>query len=108
MTELTREQIVEARRVKFEEYYTGAFFKGDKEASSKWLARCEFSGGYLYAEPSDAWKAWNAALDSLEIELPEKQHVPTGFYGAGEAMSFNDGIDSCRDAIEAQGVKVKP
>lgn len=52
---------------------------------------------FLQAAKILHWRIWNAALDSVVIKLPEFAFD----------YSYNDGIDACREAIEAAGLKVK-
>lgn len=52
---------------------------------------------YVYS----AWLAWNAALDSLVIELP-------GSFMPGEAQHPCIEVPDIIEAIEAAGLKVKP
>lgn len=58
-------------------------------------------GGYIMADTAEAWEAWNAALDSVEIELPEDRSL-----SASDDPWFVR--DICKGAIEAAGLKVKP
>lgn len=55
----------------------------------------------FYAElpTRDKWGAWNAALDSVVIELPQDNYYE-------DAASV--ALDDCRHAIESAGLKVKP
>lgn len=54
-----------------------------------------------------AFEAWQASREALVIELPEER-VARG-YGeqVADALGFNDGVEYCREAIEAAGVRVK-
>ena len=47
---------------------------------------------------------WDAALDSIEIELPSCFEV----YGEYSAETARMATDCCAEAIEAAGLKVKP
>lgn len=56
---------------------------------------------------SQGWAefVWNAAIDSVVVELPGKfaDSAPYACYEGG----WNDGIDEAKDAIHAAGVKTK-
>ena len=54
------------------------------------------SGMTKFKDTAEA--AWNAALDSIEIELPEDNYLE-------DAASV--ALDDCRDAIESAGLRVK-
>lgn len=64
---------------------------------------CPHLNGQLIYEDwnvQSAWAAWNAALDSLEIELPTARDV------SHDEKAVRT-IEDCRAAIEACGLKVK-
>lgn len=55
------------------------------------------------------WQAWQASRTAVVVELPAERrirHMPT----PDENSSYNEALENCRDAIEAQGlnVEVKP
>lgn len=51
------------------------------------------------------WVTWNAALDSVVIELPNQLHAkPYACYEGG----WNDALLETADLIEGMGLKVKP
>lgn len=54
---------------------------------------------YAYSRTENAWRIWNAALDSVEIELPQPW---TEAFMKSESM-----LQDCKFAIEACGLKVK-
>lgn len=82
------DKIMEARRVKFEAYI------GDS-GSLYFL-----NGEYFSWETNRAWKTWNAAIDSLIVDLPiEVTNVTNKHYEAGR--------DDVLQAIHAAGVKTK-
>lgn len=60
---------------------------------------------YAYERTDLAWQAWQASREALVIELPAE--VTREHYNdESMANGFNDGVESCRDAIEARGVRV--
>jgi hypothetical protein len=70
-------------------------------------------------EDCKAWElAWNASRAALVIELPPVRPEPTSsgdeLKADGEAAAWNIWVGEklakadCREAIEAQGLKVKP
>lgn len=87
--------------------------KAFEEAASKYqsdnnLAPADFStfdGQYLVPALNAAWWAWNAALDSVVIELPNQLHAkPYVCYEGG----WNDALLETSGLIEGMGLKVKP
>lgn len=58
--------------------------------------------GYVFGDINSAWWAFNAALDAVEIDLPEKwgEYTESGFAACSA-------IDDCRDAIESTGLGLK-
>lgn len=83
------DSIIEARRAKFE----AAMDAVDKNPG-QWL-----DGQYQNQYGQAAWIGYNAALDSLVIELPSHDQ-----YFEDEARCA---VDACREAIEKAGVKTK-
>ncbi|SFQ82596.1 hypothetical protein SAMN03159489_05989 [Pseudomonas sp. NFPP07] len=54
-----------------------------------------------------AWWGWKAYRETLVVELPAERkirHLPR----IDENQSYNEALENCREAIEAQGLKVKP
>lgn len=50
--------------------------------------------------------AWQASRSTIEVNLPAERrirHMPT----PDENSSYNEALENCRDAIEAQGLKVE-
>lgn len=58
--------------------------------------------GYHGNEQQAAWEAWNAAIDSVCVELPCETGEHSE-YGRG----YDQAIDECHDAIRAAGIKTK-
>jgi len=85
--------IEEKRREGFEAWYKDNVYGGSEYLALKWLVR--EGSGYLHADPSDAWDHWNAALDSVVIELPE------------EVTLLDSNVCMVVEAIESAGLKVK-
>lgn len=86
----------EQRRAGFEEY-----MEASTPAGWAWHERDEI--GYLSASVQVKWELWNAALDSVEVELP----TAVGKCAPNE-LTYEDAVSDCRTAIEAAGLKVKP
>lgn len=104
---MNKEELLEKRRAGFEESYPAPYFV-------LWSAvLCVY-----YTPPNGAhrkkalhqynelWHAWNSALDSVEIELPNV--TVSQCITAQECRAIRCGIDMCRFEIEEQGYKVKP
>jgi hypothetical protein len=72
------------------------------------LAR-DGAGAYRYQPASMQWPAFNAALDSIVVELPpiEIGHVNDCGPSFDIGCAYNTGISECRSAIHAAGVKTK-
>ena len=61
-------------------------------------------GNYREESLNYAWWAWNAALDSVVIELPDSV-ANTGTLTSTAVLGYKR---ECREAIEAAGLKVAP
>ena len=62
---------------------------------------------YQNSVTSKAWSAWNAALDSVVIELPNPE-ISYGCMGEGMGDGWESyGAEEVREAIHAAGVKTK-
>lgn len=91
--------IQEKRRAKFEAWYQKEF---EKETGRKMVTPlCEYRMGDNYQSGTyldSCWIGWNAALDSVEVELPEPFE-----------MDDFEGYDApeVRAAIESAGVRVR-
>lgn len=80
------------------------------------LSRYGIYREYAFILTEKSWASWNAALDSVVIELPEED--PRGF-GPGDcgdgrpsfeqqlAADCNCVLRECKQAIESAGLKVK-
>lgn len=60
-------------------------------------------GYYYYLVTREAWEAWQASRESLQVELPYK-HQPK-FYSYEDGV--NTGLNICRDILISNGVKIK-
>lgn len=94
--------IMEARRKGFEEWILSSFMSdGDRDL----VLRDEF-GEYYSVGVAERWEMYNAALDSVCVELHEECKLPTSVldddYLAGWVR--NEMVSS----IERAGLKVKP
>lgn len=117
--------IQEQRRAAFEDWYVTSALANCPELTEDHARNAvkHYRGDGDYAESSslrDAWWGWNAALDSVVIELPAEPALaisaeesldmePEDF----EAMEVSHGLQcmmlrKCRTAIEAAGLKVSP
>lgn len=84
------------QRAKFEEWLELAGFD---------VRRYHHIDGYHGNEQQAAWEAWQAALDSICVELPKPfdDAPPYASYQTG----WNDAIGEIQDATHAAGVKTK-
>lgn len=87
--------IMEARRKWFEEWMAA----GAGVELRKVVAARSGDGGYALKEINIAWDGWNAALDSVCVELPQPFE--------GDDFTMYDGKEIV-EAIERAGLKVKP
>ena len=104
--------IEEKRREKFEAWYAKQFnIETGRALDPAELERLRGEEGNYRGHPSlrGKWEGWNAALDSVVIDMPSFREVRMGRpqevtqYDSG----VNHGIEICTDAIEACGLKVK-
>lgn len=73
------------------------------------------SGKYLDGTTEYAWEGFNAALDAVEIQLPERDAKGSGSpdseMGASleqyEAVAYNFALEDCRAAIEQTGLGLR-
>jgi hypothetical protein len=71
--------------------------------------------GYVFGDIDSAWWAFNAALDAVVIEFPERDAKGSGSpdseIGASleqyEAVAYNFALDDCRSAIQSTGLGLK-
>ena len=59
------------------------------------------AGSYLDYRVNDRWLAWEASREAVVIELPGDTFGRTDYEQGRDA-----GIDDCRDAVTAAGLKV--
>lgn len=52
--------------------------------------------------------AWQASREAVVVELPDSIVGARRYQHAEAAFAHKEGIDDCREAIEAQGLKVAP
>ena len=56
-------------------------------------------------------KGWQASREAVVVELPPKisaHNTAEGGFVRPEAEHYDEAIDDCREAIEAQGLRVAP
>lgn len=53
-------------------------------------------------------KGWKASREDFVVELPDPVAGACRYQHAEAAFAHKEGIDECREAIEAQGLKVTP
>lgn len=90
---------MEARREAFERKYPlldGMYWDED---------RASYAGHKLFWLYQDRWETWNAALDSICVELP--QPMPSDDPYASYEGGWNDMRSEAQDAIAAAGVPYK-
>lgn len=71
--------------------------------------------GYVFGDINAAWWAWCAALDAVEIHLPERDAKGSGSpdseMGASleqyESVAYNFALEDCRAAIEQTGLGLR-
>ena len=71
--------------------------------------------GYVFGDINAAWWAFNAGLDAVEIQLPERDAKGSGSpdseMGASleqyEAVAYNFALEDCRAAIEKTGLGLR-
>lgn len=82
---------------------SGAVFADDRYKHSPLF------GEFIYDDHSTqrCWAAWQASRAALEIELPHPHETAKRYMDAEAKFSHKEGIDECRAAIEAAGVRVK-
>lgn len=86
------DKIMDARRAKFEQWFTETY---TAHKLSPRLTNCGIvTDGYSDSRVDLCWRGYNAALDSLCVELPFETH---GNMAASEVI----------EAIHAAGVKTK-
>lgn len=86
--------IQEQRRKAFEELYYDLNCMGVQ--SRNIIFRRKTMGDYYYKAPREAWFWFNAALDSVEVELPGPSCDAQEFY-----------MRATEQAIESAGLRVK-
>ena len=100
-----------ASSVLLQEKVTQDFIKGMREGDTYSLTgfSADHARKYLTGIVSAGWMAWQESRAAIEVEWPKERSV-NGHWPEQVAsdMGFNDGVESCRDAIESLGLKVKP
>jgi hypothetical protein len=87
---MINEEIMQKRREMFEKWADGDHLD--------WLGN-DYENPYV----ESAWNGYNAALDSLVIELPLSTKRAFHEYDLG----YNAALDHCEEAIEKAGIKTK-
>ena len=98
MRDISREQFE-----KFALSSEGGLFPGH-------LAKGE-DGEYLNYAAQCYWLFWQASREAVVVELPAKisaHNTTEGGFVRPEAEHYDEAVDDCREAIEAQGLKVSP
>ena len=86
---------MEARREAFERWFTETY---TAHKLSPRMTNCGIvTDGYQDSRVDLCWRGFNAALDSICVELPK----------FGYDYARNDGIAECQDALTAAGVAYK-
>lgn len=103
------DKIQHARRAAFEEWDTKTFGSADADHSIN-----DDDGSYSDGIVDQCWRAFNAALDCVVIELPQLIGLNESFQGTpiSEMRAqnhYNQAVSKCRAAIESTnlGIKVK-
>lgn len=69
------------------------------------------TGEYQGYTVEHCWQAWQASREAVVVELPPKiswHNTTEGGFVRPEAEHYDEAIEDCRSAIEAQGLKVAP
>lgn len=82
--------------------------EGFRSTAMHSLTEKRTDGEYLSYPNFIAWWAWQASREALVIELPDPLLGALRYQHTEAAFSHKEGIDECRTAIEAAGVKVTP
>ncbi len=61
-------------------------------------------GYYYYHVTREAWEAWQASRESLEVELPSKKDCSSH---SDFDFGFNLAIDELKETLISKGVKIK-
>lgn len=101
-------QVEQKRRELFEAWLPSHYWLGEME-----IARD--GDDYAHEEVQVAWEVFNAALDAVVIELPERDTSSAGgpdsemgpSYEQVEGCGYNYALDDCRAAIESTGLGIK-
>jgi hypothetical protein len=100
------DKIKEARRVLFEAWASTSAYLG---IGSDELKR-DSSDGYEEIETHIAWLGFNAALDAVEIKLPEpisEHNTNANGFVDPAAKEYDGCLDDCRAAIESTGLGLR-
>lgn len=94
---------MDARREAFEAWDRNTF------GSDKDEQLIDDEGNYTDSIIQQCWMAWNAALDSICVELPPLLEVPADNDdpSAYDCDCYNNGIKGCMVALTAAGVPYK-
>ncbi|WAG77024.1 hypothetical protein LMK08_16745 [Metapseudomonas furukawaii] len=102
--------IQEQRRARFEKWIL------DNHCGDEDLVLRDNEGEYYSVGVAERWEMYNAALDSIEIELPPSITASDAYDATGMddedaascAQMVNGAIASCGAFIRAAGLKVTP
>jgi hypothetical protein len=97
------DSLIEARRAKFEAWHRENFkTKYSNGQPTRDMHNGKYAERYTVDREQDRWLAYNAALDSLVIELPKE------WIGGDElAHGANVMLEACAKNIHAAGVRTK-
>lgn len=99
---MTREELLENRRAGFEEWVKDNWDNSD----IRLLRDPDDRDYYKFVPTQRAWGTWNAALDSVVIELPSALQIDDQWDSC--KVGFNQCVEECCELIQSQGYKVKP
>ncbi|MAB96984.1 MAG: hypothetical protein CMK71_02805 [Pseudomonadaceae bacterium] len=96
-------ELIEARRKAFEAWARDTFYSGLACPSDTWS-----ESRTMYNDPAHhmAFKAWQAALDSVVVELPKIVNSEWACT-SDECAAMRDAIRFCKHAIHAAGIKTE-
>lgn len=97
-------ELIEARRKAFEVWAEISGLNVTRSTVDMMFGSGERVGAGEYFQPTKlTWQAWQAALDSVVVELPEPANPE---YHEGDDQ-HNITLEDCRNAIHAAGIKAK-
>ncbi|KXK67244.1 hypothetical protein BC89_33415 [Pseudomonas monteilii] len=98
-------------REQFEEAWAYAMRNDEGVPGAKPLRSLVDPERYRGSAVNGAWHWWRLSREAVVVELPPKisaHNTTEGGFVRPEAEHYDEAIDDCREAFEAQGLKVAP